>query len=224
MVLGNGLLSKVFNRTEDDRLIFLTSGISDSTCNDVKEFKREQDLIEKYLEIHEDKIFVYFSTISISLKKTPYTNHKQNIENIIKNSKREFFIFRVPQIVGSGGNQKNIFNYFKSCVENKMKIKAYDVKRALIDIEDLYDIVWFILKKYRSNKIYVLSGIEIIKVTELIKLFYKFFNEEEIFEVFEYRENSYPINSKEIDEAIEFFKMRYKFYTQKLLFKYSDIQ
>jgi nucleoside-diphosphate-sugar epimerase len=223
MVLGNGLLSTVFNQSEDDRLIFLTSGISDSSCNDIEEFKREQDLIEKYLEIPGDKIFVYFSTISIYLKETPYTEHKQNIENIIKNSKREFFIFRVPQIVGFGGNQKNIFNYFKRCVKNKMKIKVYDVKRSLIDIDDLYDIVWFILKKYRSNKIYVLSGIEIIKVTELIKLFYKFFNEEEIFEVFEYRENSYPKNSKEIDEAISFFKMKNKIYTKKLLFKYADI-
>jgi len=63
-----GLLSTVFNQSEDDRLIFLTSGISDSSCNDIEEFKREQDLIEKYLEIPGDKIFVYFSTISIYLK------------------------------------------------------------------------------------------------------------------------------------------------------------
>jgi nucleoside-diphosphate-sugar epimerase len=223
MVIGNGLIGKKFNESESKNYIFFGSGVSDSTSNDLTEFKREVDLIKKYLEICGNKIFVYFSTVSILLKKTPYTEHKQNIENIIKNSKRKFFIFRVPQIVGFGGNQKNIFNYFKRCVKNKIKIKVYDVKRSLIDIDDLYDIVWFILKKYRSNKIYVLSGIEIIKVTELIKLFYKFFNEEEIFEVFEYRENSYPKNSKEIDEAIEFFKIGNKFYSQKLLFKYSDI-
>jgi nucleoside-diphosphate-sugar epimerase len=224
MVIGNGLIGKKFNESESKNYIFFGSGVSDSTSNDLTEFKREVVLIKKYLEICGNKIFVYFSTVSILLKKTPYTEHKKNIENIIKKSKRKFFIFRVPQVVGSGGNQKNIFNHFKSCVKNKMKMKVYDVKRALIDIDDLYDIVWFILKKYRSNKIYILSGIEIIKISKLVKLFYQFFNEVENFEFFNYSENEYPNNSTEVDEAISLLGIKNKFYTKKLLFKYANIR
>jgi hypothetical protein len=118
MVIGNGLLSNKFKEINDDKYVFLTIGVSNSKCVDDKEFGREIDMIQNLLSKYDDKTFIYFSTISIFNKKTPYTKHKKNVEKIIKKSNNKFFIFRIPQVVGKGGNSENLFNFLKNNIQN----------------------------------------------------------------------------------------------------------
>lgn len=222
MVLGNGLLSKIFNLLEDDRLIFLTSGVSDSACNDVTEFKKEQGLIEKYLETHKDKIFIYFSTVSVFLKKTPYTEHKQNMEILIKKSKVKHYVFRVPQLIGDGGNKKNLFNFLVENMKKNNKIPIYNVKRSFVDVSDLFEIVKYVLYNDKNGGVYNFFGIEVMYVHEIVELIkphldvvkYNFEHEINTNEVFVEK------NSKKINEAIDFLKIKKNNYTKNTIKKY----
>ena len=45
MIIGNGNIAKSLISKDRDDIIFFASGVSDSSCCDIKEFKREFDLL-----------------------------------------------------------------------------------------------------------------------------------------------------------------------------------
>ena len=40
-----------------------------------------------------------------------YYHHKENMETIIESSALNYIIFRLPQVVGNGGNKNNLINF-----------------------------------------------------------------------------------------------------------------
>ncbi len=221
MILGNGLLSNVFKNLENDDLIFLTSGVSDSLCVDTKEFKREEELIKHHLKTNTKKIFIYFSTISIFHKKTPYTEHKKNIENLIIKSKVKHYIFRLPQIIGRGGNINNLFNFLVEKMKKNEKIFIKDVKRSFVDVFDLFDIVKYVIYNDKKGGVYNFSGIEIKKVFEIVELIKTYLGIIEFNFDYEFdNEISVEENSKKIIEAIDFLKIEKNGYIEKIIRKY----
>lgn len=223
MVVGNGLLGNKFKDYKNDDFIFLTAGVSDSNCNELYEFKKEENLIKTMLKKYQNKIFVYFSTISILNKKTSYTKHKKNIENIIKKSNEKYFIFRIPQIVGINGNPKNLFNYFKNSIKKGENIKVYNVYRSFVDIEDLLKIVEYVITNDNPSKIYSFSGIECLTVDRIISYFYIILGGEIRYDLIEVYEKKYTKNSKIINDAINHLHIDRNEYTKKLITKYIFI-
>ena len=98
MIIGSGLIAKSFSKNKlfDDYLIF-ASGVSNSNTTDENEFKREENLLIKNLST--DKPLIYFSSIFSSSIDNPYFNHKRDMENLVKNSHSNFFIFRIDGAV-----------------------------------------------------------------------------------------------------------------------------
>lgn len=149
MIIGNGLIAEAFKKVSGDfkDCIIFASGVSNSRSENSADFKREFDLIKKYKS--KTKKFIYFSTINTldpSEKDSMYSKHKIKIERFIKKNFKKYIIYRLPVVVGRGGNKKSLFNFlFQNIVEQKdMTIYAKSY-RYILDIDS---VVYFIQKTY----------------------------------------------------------------------------
>lgn len=140
MVIGNGLIAKAFDsyRDREDVIIF-ASGVSNSSISqDRISFDREINLIKDILKYQ--KKIIYFSTCSIvdGSVKTPYINHKIEMENIISSNSSNFLIFRLPIVFGLSNNINTFFNSISNkIINNETIITQRNISRYIIDIDDL---------------------------------------------------------------------------------------
>lgn len=142
MVVGNGLIARVFSKyIDDDRFTIFASGVSNSKELDVKEFEREEHMLTDSILKNGKNRFVYFSTCSIddkSLVDSMYITHKKNMESIIKSKCQNYIIFRLPNVVGKTENKNTFFNYFKNKISNQEEIHIDEnAFRYIIDVDDL---------------------------------------------------------------------------------------
>lgn len=159
MVVGRGLVASLFSEysTSDEVLIF-ASGVSDSSEQRESEFKRELDLINLHLSNYPNSLFVYFSTCSVTdkiFKNRKYTIHKLAVEKLImKSSSSNFLICRLSNLVGFGGNSKNIFNYLVQSVINGKSINIWrNASRSLLDVDDMKSILESVIESGEYNRI-----------------------------------------------------------------------
>ena len=176
MIIGNGLIARAFKNSSyvfDDCIIF-ASGISDSKSDSTKEFQREFNLLSQYIK--EDKKFIYFSSIHIldpSEKDSMYVQHKLNIEEFIRSNFLNYIIYRLPVIVGKGGNSKALFNFlFNSIVKNiemTIYLKSY---RYILDV---HSVVYFVNQTLHiQNKTINLVADKAFSILEILQLFEKY--------------------------------------------------
>mgnify|MGYP000888339367 FL=1 len=95
MIIGNGLIAQALKSIDNESVVFIAAGVSNSRCNDKEEFNRERNLVEQVLSNYPDKLVVFFSTYSIldkSLSKSAYVNHKLSLEKKISSSKNKYLI------------------------------------------------------------------------------------------------------------------------------------
>lgn len=220
MIVGNGLIAKRFLDYQNDDIIFFASGVSNSNCNDESEFTREFELIKYYFQNFKNKTLVYFSTVSIYTKKTPYTTHKLNMENFIKNHFSNYLIFRLPQLVGRSGNYNNLFNLFVTKIRNNEEINIINTKRSLLDIDDLFEIVIRLIKS--ENKIFDIAGIEFLTVKDIVSIISDKLNKIPKLNFIDKNEIIYQINSKEVDIVIKDWVIDNENYTESLVSKYLN--
>ena len=224
MVIGNGLLASNFiksNLNYDDAIIFC-SGVSNSKETNDDNFNREKELVLKTITQNRNLKFIYFSSILAGVSKNKYYNHKVEIENIIKKESSNYIIFRVPQIIGKDGNKNNLFNFLKESILNDEEITIFEnVKRALLDVDDLIDIVNYCKDKINSEIINV-SYIEKINVLELVTLMSDYLNKKpKTKKVDNQNIDNWDINnSKIIYEYINNLGTQTNDYTNKIIKKY----
>lgn len=107
MIIGNGMFANALRDIDSDAICFFASGVSVSTTKNVEEFNREERMLTETLDHIGSKPFVYLSSCYAGFENNLYFKHKLNMEKIIKNRARNFYIFRLPQVVGYSGNKKN---------------------------------------------------------------------------------------------------------------------
>lgn len=126
MVVGSGDIASVLTDRED--FTFFAAGVSDSSETDGSEFFREAQLL---MNQDKSKRLVYFSSLSIYYKDTPYTEHKINMENLIKCAFEKYCIIRIGNITW-GKNPNTILNHFK----NNPNAEIQEGYRYLIEKEE----------------------------------------------------------------------------------------
>jgi nucleoside-diphosphate-sugar epimerase len=217
MVVGNGLLSKVFSSysSSNDILIF-SSGVSDSSETSDFEFNREFELIEMYEKT--DMKFVYFSSVTIN-NNTKYFEHKKRMEDFIKEKFKNYLIFRLPNVVGFGGNDKNMFNYFKRKVKNEEEIFVKDVFRSLVDVDDVKIVCDNLIGL--NKKTIEFSYIERTKVIDIVNELSYFLNKKSNIVFCDSIFEDFTKNSKEVDFVIEKLGITSSKYTKKIIEKYG---
>lgn len=150
MIIGDGMLASMFiDYKNNNNIIIFASGVSNSSETREKEFLREKTLVENTLKNYRDKLFIYFSSCSLDdpqLSNTPYHIHKRNMEQLIKEISNYYIIFRVPNIIGRGGNKNTIINFLFNKIKQEEVFDLWiNATRNIVDIEDLYKIVSYII-------------------------------------------------------------------------------
>ena len=129
MVVGNGLVANAF-KDIDDKYIIFASGVSNSSNIDNNLFDRERQLIMQYQST--DKTLIYFSSIFSITSNSPYFEHKRNMENLIIENFKSYYIFRMPQIIGYGGNPNNIINLFVNKILDNDIITIWKTQKEVL--------------------------------------------------------------------------------------------
>lgn len=175
MILGNGLianeLKKIIELKNENKVIYIASGVSNSSEVDEDKFLREENLVKSTFTL-KSKI-VYFSTCSIYDEESldsPYVRHKIKMENLIA-ARGNFFIFRVPQVVGFSLNKSTLVNYLANKIKNREKFVLWSsALRNLIDVHDLALMVNFCVgNNLGFNKISNLANKNFYTVDEIVK-------------------------------------------------------
>ncbi len=187
MVVGNGLMAKRFALyIENCEYLLFASGVSDSSNTVQSHFDREELLLRDSLKTYTAKTFVYFSSCDaecIHTKDNLYYQHKRNMENIIKSHSKNFFIFRLPQVVGKGGNYKTLINFFIFSIAKHRKFNLFeDTYKNILDIDDVFIFCDYILKHrlYQNTTINIVNSIY-FKTEDIIKKIEIFLNEKAIY-------------------------------------------
>ena len=157
MVIGTGLVAKAFDAYKtDSRFLVFASGVSDSTNTDKNAFERERQLLMRSLKEHQEKIFAYFSTCSIYdavLSKTPYVLHKLEMERLISDLHKHYYIFRISNLAGQSSNPHTVLNFFVQHILSGISFFLWNnASRNIIDVDDAFSICNHILQKdYSPN-------------------------------------------------------------------------
>jgi UDP-2-acetamido-2,6-beta-L-arabino-hexul-4-ose reductase len=225
MIVGNGLLANGFIEESFDhkKFIVFVSGVSDSKKTNEEDFNREKTLLLK--TILENKLLklLYFSSILTGVQDNRYYQHKLEVEDIVKKNSKDYIIFRVPQIIGKGGNKSNLVNYLKqSLISGKEIIIFKNTYRSLIDVIDLVRIVNYCKDIVSCDTIYI-SDIEKIMVLDLLKNMSIFLGVNPKYKLIEGSNNNWSIkNSGIVNEAILKLKITTSGYTNKIIKKYIN--
>lgn len=184
MIVGRGLVARAFDSyNNDDKVLIYASGVSDSKCEDEKEYNREKDLLVHTINSNSSKHIIYISTCSIynpAVQDTAYVKHKLKMEGIVKELAKSFNLFRVSNLVGETTNNKTVFNFFKDHVKSGkhfyLWVNAY---RNLIDSDDFYKIAQYAIEHAEyHNRIVNIANATSYKVSDIIKELENFYKVE----------------------------------------------
>lgn len=114
MIFGSGSIASAL--TVKEGFTLFACGVSNSLCTDQKEFDRERSTLRKAHNFNRENRMVYFSTLSIYEKDSPYTRHKLYQEEWIRYKCKKYCIVRVGNITW-GDNPNTIINTFKRQIE-----------------------------------------------------------------------------------------------------------
>lgn len=221
MIIGNGLIAKSFiNFKNQDKKIIFASGVSNSLEENELEYQRESALLKHIIKTHNDKKIIYFSTTSIFNTKSIYINHKLQMEKIITENSNSYCIYRLPQMIGKGGNRNNLVNFFKKSLLDTKQIFIFpDSLRSLLDIEDLVSIC-IETCDLKDKNILNIAGVEFCKVEDILKMIGNKLNIEPIVSFYRQKQDCYTTNSDEISFAIKKLNINSNNYIKNLINKY----
>jgi nucleoside-diphosphate-sugar epimerase len=211
MIVGNGLIAKTFANSPinwDDCIIF-ASGVSNSREEKESAYKREIDLINSFLGT--EKHFIYFSTVSIfdkELSETAYVKHKKQVEEFILQSFERALIIRLPIVVSSENNDRQLLGYIKTTIEAGETLAIYkNAARYFIDAQQIPNAISCCLK-FINGKNYSKWAINIgipkqVKLTDIAQIIKDELYYTNIQTVD--KGNSYEVDFKEFEEVAKLY-------------------
>lgn len=151
MIVGNGLMAKVFSHMYADRpdVAIFAAGVSNSTETESAAFEREHRLLLERLEGPCSK-FVYFGSCAVGNPQetmTPYLAHKAAMESLVLRSGKGM-VLRLPQVVGRSDNTHTLTNFLYHHIISGEHFTVWSrAERNLIDVEDVASIASFVIDK-----------------------------------------------------------------------------
>lgn len=134
MIIGTGDIASALNNR--DGFVFFAAGVSNSQCTDPKEFEREKSMLIDARLGNNGKMIVYFSSISIYLADTPYTRHKKNMQNLVREAFDNYTIIRLGNI-DWGTNPNTFINFIRNKIKNEEQVEIRDEWKYMISKEQL---------------------------------------------------------------------------------------
>jgi nucleoside-diphosphate-sugar epimerase len=227
MIIGNGLLAKGFKNYSDiSDIIIFASGVSNSKESRESQYQREKELLTHTIEANPSKTFVYFSTCSVydhTINNSKYVLHKKDMESLIMTKCNQFYIFRLPQVVGKSTSPTLVNYLFKSIQESTpMNIYRYST-RNLIFIDDVFHIAdEIITKKIHINEIINIASLNSIPVMQIVQYIEKLLDKKAHYTLVDEGERV-DINIDKIKSLNCSQKVLQKEYTYEVLSKYMEL-
>lgn len=131
-IIGNGDLAQALKKVKVDALFF-ASGVSNSSETRESEYQREKDLL---LRQGKSKRLVYFSSLSIFYNKTRYTDHKKEMEQLVRENFPKYCIVRLGNI-SWGKNPHTLINTLRNHAKRQEPVEIQNVYRYIIGQEEL---------------------------------------------------------------------------------------
>jgi nucleoside-diphosphate-sugar epimerase len=126
VIIGSGDITKAI--TDNDSFTYFASGVSNSLETKQAMFNREANLLASITRVN---TLVYFSTLSVYHKKSPYTKHKLAMEAYIRKNFSNYVILRIGNITW-GNNPHTFINFFKRKLKQNKPIRCTkDIKYIL---------------------------------------------------------------------------------------------
>lgn len=129
MVIGNGDIASVL---PESKFLFFASGVSDSQETRHEEYQREIDLL---LRQPRNAHIVYFSSLAIFYADNIYTQHKLQVERILKNNFKKYTIIRLGNITW-GKNPHTLINFLRNQRKEGIPLLIKDEFRYITDKEE----------------------------------------------------------------------------------------
>lgn len=151
MIIGRGLVATAFAAEwqDDPFTAIVAAGVSHSGETDPAAFAREEALLDEVMAMPSIRHIVYFGSCAVgnpAERQTPYLHHKARMEGRILADPRGR-VFRLPQVVGEGGNPHTLTNFLRARIESG---ELFDVwaraERNLIDIRDVATLGTYVLR------------------------------------------------------------------------------
>ncbi|MDA9272964.1 hypothetical protein N9P83_01510 [Flavobacteriaceae bacterium] len=225
MVVGNGLLSSIFKEYKNsDEIIIFASGVSNSSEKREFEFQREKSKLFEVFERNPKKTLIYFSTCAFYdnyFDESPYLIHKRQMEKFIIANVQNYYIFRIPQIIGSK-NTNQLLGFLDHKIKNKEEFVLFDIERNLIDFEFLLTVSKYLISnKFYLNKISNIFYPINVKVIDIVSFFEQIHNVKSNHVVKE-KKGSLIIEKTINDEILsKLFQVRANYYKDKLVEYYG---
>lgn len=227
MIIGSGLLARAFSYDylhRDDICVF-AAGVSNSSCTDFQEFKRErQRLIVALLEARNVDEFVYFGTCSVldpDAVQTPYVQHKLEMEQLVRSHERSL-ILRLPQVAGRTPNPHTLLNYLFARISRSESFTVWNnARRNIIDIEDVVSIAnWLIVNNTERNLTYNIANLINYSMGEIVAAIENVLGKPALYEAIE-KGSEYLIDTTAIMPALDKTCICFENdYLKRVLFKY----
>ena len=165
---------------------------------------------------------IFASGVSNSHETNKQSFTRELKENYIKDHVENYIIFKLPQVIGPGGNSNNIFNRLKHQAKHDKEIVVYEnIKRSLIDIDDIYKIAKYCISK-TNKEIINIASIEDQSVLEIVKCIISEIKSNSRIKIIKDHTVLNPVlsNSEIVDLCIKELKIDEYNYTVKKIKKY----
>ncbi|WP_457747074.1 NAD-dependent epimerase/dehydratase family protein [Sulfurimonas sp.] len=207
MIIGKGMLAQKFSNYKNDDVVVFASGVSNSNETDKKNFDREKSLLEETIYKYKDKLFVYFSSCDVDnpqLNTKAYYQHKLEMEQLIINKAEKYNIFRLPQVVGVGGNKNTLINFLIEKIKNHDEFELWEgTQKNIIDIDDVHYICTYVIENTKFlNSICNVVNTEYISISKLVKIIEKQLDEKAIYKTKNFNA-SYFYNKECMENILE---------------------
>jgi hypothetical protein len=163
MIIGKGNIAKVLEDRED--VIFFASGVSNSSCIDEKEYKREFNLLKT---ISEKNHIVYFSNLKIYYEENRYAQHKREIEEYIRNNYKSYTIVRI-EVCEWVKTPNTILNFFKTQLSQGIEPTIQDTTRYVLSLSEFLYWIRLIRPGVRNEMNILGRKLTIAQIVEEIK-------------------------------------------------------
>lgn len=164
MIIGRGDLATAI--TDREGFTFFCAGASNR--EPLTDRQRHSELNHIWKLNATPGMFVYVSTLSVYYSDSEYTEHKRDMENLVKRSFDNYCILRIGNITW-GDNPNTLINFLKGKIQNNEPPEVQDTHRYLIDKDELNHWVGLIPLSGKHEMNVPGKRLKVERIVELIK-------------------------------------------------------
>jgi len=207
MIIGTGLIARAFvpHLASLAGACVYAAGVSNSSCEDSREFERERERLAGALAATPaDNVFLYFSTCSIAdpaARESAYVRHKLAMERLVAQRARHL-VLRLPQLAGNTPNPHTLLNYFYARIVRSERFSIWSgATRNIIDVDDVAAIVTdLVVTENACGEIINVANPRSYAVPDIVRSIEQVVGHKAVFDIIE-RGKGYTIDTDRIQAA-----------------------